>query len=559
MSLTPTKEQQDIVDTALAGQDLRVKAFAGAAKSSTLVMISEAFDKRGGAVGMYLAFNKAIAVEAESKFPQSVECKTVHSLAFKYTPMGLRKKMNYEKILSRQFATMYDFGMSFLFDEDKSQRVMTIGSKWTMVTRTVAAYCNSDDSELSLKHVKGLDWMYAKHTYKTDELKEEILEISKRYWADIIDENSKVPLSHDAYLKLFSEKGRMLPISYLMIDENQDSSPVILKLISKLGCQKIYVGDDYQQIYGWRGAINAMDMVEGTEKYLTKSFRFGNNIQHLANTILKFAGCKVNLEGNGSDIGQTYTVAPEGWVPNAVICRTNSGVVKNIFKYAEAYPEKTIGASFDAQSIYKFVNAFVDICNGKETTHPLLIAFKTREDVLEYCEDNPDDVEVVNIVAMIEKFSAATVLAAVKRCESVKKPDIMVTTAHKSKGLEWDRVRMADDFRVLNKEGLTKNIEEINLLYVAVTRAKVDIDVSGILLGLDMIAGAVGEQFDFITKEDAQRLSRELIKSYRKTGIPVDVKLSSMTVLDSDMDIHKLFDELIGDKYAKGYDQYMED
>lgn len=548
MSLTPTQEQAEIVQECLLGKDVRVKAFAGAAKSSTLVMIAEAFEKRGGAVGMYLAFNKAIANEAQEKFPVSVECRTVHSLAYKYTPSDLRKKLNYEKIISKQFSEIYGFKQSFLVDKENNQRFMSIGSKWTMVTRTVAAYCNSADSDLKMSHVGLLDWMYAKHNYDLESLKEEVLELSKRYWNDIIDPNSKVPLSHDAYLKLFSEKGRDLPVTYIMIDENQDSSPVILKLISKLGCQKIYVGDDYQQIYGWRGAVNAMDMVEGQEKFLTKSFRFGNNVEKLANTLLKFSGCEVKLFGNGSDVGKTYAVAPDGWEPNAVICRTNSGVVKNIFKYAEKYPNKSIGASFDAQAIYKFVNAYIDVCSGKETYHPLLIAFNTKEEILEYCEDNPDDVEIVNIVDMIERFGASTLLNVVKRCESNKKPELMITTAHKSKGLEWDNVRVADDFRVIGKEGLSTTQEEVNLLYVTLTRAKKDLDVGGVLLGLDLIAGQVGDTLDFVTPENAEMLQKELIQTFKKSGIPVGIKMASMDALTSDEDIYRLFNEVVKDK-----------
>jgi hypothetical protein len=40
-------------------------------------------------------------------------------------------------------------------------------------------------------------------------------------------------------------------------------------------CQVIYVGDPYQQIYEWRGAVNAMEHIRAPECALTESFRFG--------------------------------------------------------------------------------------------------------------------------------------------------------------------------------------------------------------------------------------------------------------------------------------------
>ena len=52
---------------------------------------------------------------------------------------------------------------------------------------------------------------------------------------------------------------------------------------------------------------------------------------------------------------------------------------------------------------------------------------------------------------------------------------MVISTAHKSKGREWDRVRIAADFKA-PEEGKTPSRAELMLLYVAVTRAKVALD-----------------------------------------------------------------------------------
>ena len=42
---------------------------------------------------------------------------------------------------------------------------------------------------------------------------------------------------------------------------------------------KILVGDPNQQIYSFRGAVNAMSLVQGSKiHYLTQSFRFGPQV-----------------------------------------------------------------------------------------------------------------------------------------------------------------------------------------------------------------------------------------------------------------------------------------
>src|ERR1700693_217686 len=63
----PTDEQQLAVDKFLTGRRLKIAAFAGAGKTTTLRMLAEAAPSRGG---IYLAFHKGIATEAREKLPR---------------------------------------------------------------------------------------------------------------------------------------------------------------------------------------------------------------------------------------------------------------------------------------------------------------------------------------------------------------------------------------------------------------------------------------------------------------------------------------------------------
>lgn len=65
-TFTPTPEQEIAVAAALRGGDLKIKAYAGAGKTSTLKLVADRF---AGRRGMYLAFNRDIAAAAARKFP----------------------------------------------------------------------------------------------------------------------------------------------------------------------------------------------------------------------------------------------------------------------------------------------------------------------------------------------------------------------------------------------------------------------------------------------------------------------------------------------------------
>jgi ABC-type branched-subunit amino acid transport system ATPase component len=81
-----------------------VIAYAGTGKTTTLQMISDAMPQRRG---MYLAFNKAIASEAQQKFHRNVDCRTFHSLAFRSVPRGVTDKLRLPRLSPSFMAKEY--------------------------------------------------------------------------------------------------------------------------------------------------------------------------------------------------------------------------------------------------------------------------------------------------------------------------------------------------------------------------------------------------------------------------------------------------------------------
>ena len=91
MNTSLTTEQEKVVSTNVSlRQALKVVAFAGTGKTSTLYAYAKA---RPRETFLYLAFNKAIADEGRRKFPRNVECRTSHSLAFAEYGRPLKHKL----------------------------------------------------------------------------------------------------------------------------------------------------------------------------------------------------------------------------------------------------------------------------------------------------------------------------------------------------------------------------------------------------------------------------------------------------------------------------------
>ena len=79
------------------------------------------------------------------------------------------------------------------------------------------------------------------------------------------------------------------PYEIFMFDEAQDINDVMAKVLIDNALQMpiIMVGDSRQAIYAFRGSVEGLSKVDATYNIpLTQSFRYGENIQHLANMVL---------------------------------------------------------------------------------------------------------------------------------------------------------------------------------------------------------------------------------------------------------------------------------
>lgn len=477
MTFKPTEEQQAIIDYALTGDNLIVQAYAGCGKSSSLALVGKALQTQNKR-GMYFAFNKDIATEAKSKMPSNVECSTVHSLAYRNTDKKLINKLKYKSIFPSQLAEKYGIDFFKVVVKtpmgDIEDKVFSPTQILTMVKNTVKMYCNSADDNIEKHHVAIVDMGHTTIIQGLSELVNLVLKYAKMHWKDVINHKSETPLTHDAYLKLYSMSDCKLNVDFLMVDESQDVNPCILKIIERQECQKILVGDDFQSIYQWRGAVNAMDLFTYERLYLTKTFRFGEQMSALANTILSYSGAEKPLIDNGDKYKEYKKTTYDCY-----IYRTNQGALEMYIQLLNDGVKPYLNVNVD--EIKQFVQHYFGLDKGWDIKrpHPLLTGFNKTNEVMAYLDEN-DDVDLAKFVNLCIN-NGYGIIHKLDNMPNIHLADCIIMTAHKSKGLEYDSVFIGDDFQLVyenenNELVVNDNPMELNLVYVAVTRAKKYID-----------------------------------------------------------------------------------
>lgn len=470
--MTPTPEQEAVISHDLkAGDALKVIAFAGAGKTSTLVEYTKA---RAMDQFLYCAFNKSVQVEAEGKFPANVMSRTIHSLAY--------------QAIGRKFANLGNvpfFLVTKMFGVDVYRA--------TLILRCLENWFNSADEVVEEKHCPPDTLGRFEKGFES-----RIVEAAERLWAEMQRGDEKVPMTHSGYLKLYQLSKPKLNFDTILLDEAQDTNPVtfdILRMQREEGVRLILVGDPYQQIYSWRGAQDAMSMIECDTKYITQSFRFGNSVASVANKLLStFFGNKVPLRG--FSIEDRLVEKHEEASKVTIICRTNQELFRSADLQANTGRNIAVvgGVGFE-NFMDKLMDVFYLYSGQRSQIKERQVAFfKSYADLVKFSQDRLD-AELGARVNIVNDFKDRTPEAIRRiRSKSVgeKLCDILLVTGHKSKGLEWHNVSLADDFAELFDEQrkplpIKDNLlpkDEVNLLYVAATRAQRALRLNGELRSL---------------------------------------------------------------------------
>lgn len=476
----PTKEQDVILKNCLKHPVSVINAFAGTGKTSTLLMLTEMYKKRKF---LYLAYNKSIEIEAREKFDidNNVEVKTTHALAYyyvsKYTKINLK---NVSNLKVKEIADRYNIDYNLA----------------SFVSNSFNGYCNSGALEVvALPKVKS---------------------IVKLLLNDI--ETGSVAPTFDFILKKFhlllADGSISIKKDILLLDEGQDTNDVVIAIFHLIFAKnKIIVGDKHQQIYSFRGSKNALDKINGEKYYLTESFRFNKRIAKNANLLLSmFKGETIPLVSKKDDFEEFDSAFKNPNYSIGYISRNNTTLVKKILILIKNnYEFITVRNPNEIFRLILDVGYICEDLNSKVSyQNKYLKKIGNMDDLLSYIKSSKD-IELGTAIKIYEKYGLSSIenaySVAKQYFNSGERQRIALTTAHSSKGLEWDIVVVEDDFFdlafIVAKFALSQthveinnasfdflqyfinnidkadddDVNAINLLYVAFTRAKKSIKI----------------------------------------------------------------------------------
>lgn len=451
------------------------EARAGCGKTSTAKGFAE---HRKNYDMLYLAFNQSTKKEGERKLPANVTCKTGHGVAFQKFGRPLQAKLvnNIRLTDIVQLCRPEQRDAFYTAWQIKEE----FGSFLTSAA-TLNEFLENSDARGAVKD--GV----------------------RKLWDAAGDRSNGFPATHDVYLKQFQLTNPDLGYSYVILDEGQDSNPVMLSIFTgQKESNKLILGDQHQQIYAWRGAVNALSTIEGERKYLTNSWRFHSGIANLANTILSVKGEKVGVNGLKAE----SAISEEDQL--VFLSRTNAGLFAKVIEVIDGHPERRIGFVGGIQG-YKF-DTVEDLWNLKcgnvyqIRDQYIRNQFKTFADLEKYLEQaqfvRPDGTKQsldpdLSVSRDIVNRYGARIPELINTVRQRAEPDLSdahfgFSTGHKVKGLEFARVEVLDDFydfryyqedlaqivsdRRLNPVEQAKRRtaleNEVNLMYVAATRAE---------------------------------------------------------------------------------------
>jgi superfamily I DNA/RNA helicase len=505
-----TEQQQAVVDWCLSGTGHAVvEARAGTGKTFVVKQCLSELNRQGTSDMAVLAYNKSIADEIKADIKRPVEdgglgitdwkvamAGTVHSFAFsawrKVANQDLVVEANktfdiIERIIANQsMSNDLDMVPGYIFNDLSSSIAKAVSlaknhcigiktgiddlTKWYEL---IDHYCIHESEEHSVEDLVSCSIHVLRRSIG---LNREVIDFDDMIYA---------PIFHRA---------KIWPKSFVFVDEAQDLSPLrtlFANILAGTRGRLVFVGDSRQSIYGFSGAdTDALDKIKadlGAEVLpLTVTWRCGKAIVEKAKRLVPdYEAAESNQEG-------TVT---SGWLDNlgpgdAVISRKNADLVSLAYK---RFLAKGIGCKVEGRDIGKNLKRLATRWKRVKTIaglHTQLDSYLDRETTKWLSKDKPEMIETI-------QDQVDTLKIIMGRCQDKKRLDVedvvqeigrmfednvgekgevlTLTTAHKSKGREWDRVVLFKASEIMNCPWDRRDWQvqqSANLMYVAITRAR---------------------------------------------------------------------------------------
>lgn len=488
----PTAEQDEIVEAACTTEDnILINALAGAAKTTTLELICKALPVQPI---LSLAFNKRIAVEMTKRLPGHVACHTLNAIGHRVWMQSIPRRLVVDT--KKSYNILKGIVDALPRAEKKEAYDAFSGLLKCISAAKLAGYIPAgtsigkpliDADEFWQENVSFGGWIEQDDTdidLARNIVDKALKESISQSYNGLIDFDDQIYMS-----TLFG--GTFPKYGLVLVDEAQDLSALNHAMLEKLVIRRlIAVGDPYQSIYAFRGAMTT-SMASLQARFnmrpmgLSISFRCPRAIVERA----RFRAPHMlypdwakegrvddrrfgpeDSEGHTGHVHWQAELIPDG---AAVICRNNAPLFRLAFALIRAGRGVSIVGSDIGPSLVKALKKLGPETLNEEQTYAAIDAWEKEK--LAKAKGKAtvkDKAECLRVFVSVGKSLAGAIAYA----ESIFRSQgpIQLLSGHKSKGLEWDHVFHLDPGRIpspycVSDEELD---QEHNVRYVIETRAK---------------------------------------------------------------------------------------
>lgn len=498
MTFVPSPQQAAIFQEIKTGRgSIIVDSVAGSGKTTAII---ESIMLMKGSVAV-VAYNKSISVELQSKVEakgSKARAGTFHSFGYgAWRRVAPQVKLDANKVKNLMvsmevpehlagfvgkavsMAKQRAIGVLCPFNDQAAWQDMVdhyeLDESLSADGMTVRSY----EEQVS----EGLDWA------------KRVLMASVEQDHSIIDFDDMIyaPLVHDV---------KMWQNDWICVDEAQDTNPArraLAKKMLKWGGRAVFVGDPRQAIYGFTGADNdSLDIIAREfackRMPLTVTYRCPKAVvahaqqwvQHIQAHESAPMGSVVGMAWENFEKLESDMLDPT----SAVLCRNTKPLVELAFSLIRRgiachVEGRDIGAQLLAlvgKWKVKSLDALVEKLQKYREREIQKFMAKGLEERAEGVSDRVETVLVI-VGSLTPGSSVVDLRKAIENLfgdtpEGRASKNLTLSTVHKAKGREWNRVYLLGRERYMPSKFARQQWQidqEINLIYVAVTRAKCEL------------------------------------------------------------------------------------
>jgi|SRR5579872_1875831 len=456
-TISPTEEQLHILDLLQSTRDnLLINALAGSGKTSTLELIQNAAPPPV----LCLAFNRRIADEMDKRFLDTTTVRTLNGLGHRVWSGACAGRLALDP------KKCQDLLRQEIDSLPKSSRGEAYDIFWEVISAVALAK--------SLGYIPEGKFPAAKRLIPPIPFYSRLDEAPSPLFIDLVEAtlfssikaaySGNIDYNDQVYMPaLFGGTYPRFPL--VLIDEAQDLSPVNHEMLGHLTSSRlIAVGDPWQSIYGFRGAVtNGMSKLRErfamVEADLTVSFRCPETI--VRSVHWHVPKMKWNKGGGRAARLRNPTASsfPDG---AAIICRNNAPLFALALHLLSSGRSVSVSGSDVGPRVIGIMRKLGPEGMNQEQLYEEIESWRAEKLAKQSTTAN----DIADCMRVFASFGN-TLGQAVSYADHLFKQrgTLQLLTGHRSKGLEWNTVYHLDPFLIGEGE------QEANLRYVISTRA----------------------------------------------------------------------------------------